>query len=176
VKSVTVDGIAQVVTTPEEVVLMFGGLPMNAKIEITTEGGWPEEPSTIDYPVVPSLYSGSEAKTRGLPGLPGQMKKPFKVLQAMERLMATEADAEYERAFVAAAMQSFESYRIRVAMDPGPGYYRTMTRERVETILKFYENAALGMYNGFAKRMAGYRAANDTLSLRLAALFDEAQK
>jgi hypothetical protein len=61
-------------------------------------------------------------------------------------------------------------------MDPGPGYYRTMTRERVETILKFYENAALGMYNGFAKRMAGYRAANDTLSLRLAALFDEAQK
>ena len=37
-----------------------------------------------------------------------------------------------------------------------------MTPRKREAILKFYENAALGMYNGLAKRMAGYANSQQT--------------
>jgi hypothetical protein len=176
VKSVTINGTARDVTSPDEVVVMYSELPLNAHIEITTEGGWPEETSAVDYPVVPALIAGSGRGAHGPAGLGERLKKPYRVLRAMERLLAGEAGADYERAFVAAAIQSFESYMMRGAMDPGPGYYRTMTAERVKSILRFYENAALDMYNGFAKRMASYAETKDARLRRLAALFQEARQ
>jgi len=94
----------------------------------------------------------------------------------MARLLEGEPDAEYEQAFVAAAIKSFESCMIRMAMDPGRGYYRPITSERRENILKFYERAALGMYNGLEKRAAGYAESGDARQQRLATLFREAQK
>jgi hypothetical protein len=175
VKSVTINGNALDVATPEEVVLMFSELPVNAKIEITTEGKWPEEASTVEYPKVPALVSRGGTGAQVPVDLPEQLKRPYRVLQAMDRLLAGEANAEYERAFLAAAIGSFESYGMRATMDPGPGYYRSSTAERRTNILKFYENAALGMYNGFAKRMAAYSETKETRLRRLGTLFEEAQ-
>ncbi len=175
VKSVAINGTAREITSPDEVALMFNELPANAKVEITTEGKWPVEIPTADYPAVPAAVPAGVSKAGASAELPEQMKKPYNVLQAMDRLLAAEPDAEYERAFVATAIQSFECYRIRAAMNPGPGYYRTMTPERVRSILKFYENAALGMYTGFAKRMTAYYETKDARLHRLGALFREAQ-
>jgi hypothetical protein len=94
----------------------------------------------------------------------------------MNRLLTTEPGADYERAFITAAMKSCEAYRVRATMDPGPGYYRRITPQRKTAIIKFYEQAALAMYNGFAKRMGGYAEKGDSRQKRLAALFSEAQK
>lgn len=91
-------------------------------------------------------------------------------------LLAGEPGADYERAFVTAAIESCETYRMRVAMDPRPGYYRSITPQRKAAITTFYEQAALRLYNGFAKRMANYVETGDPRQKRLAALFAEAQK
>jgi hypothetical protein len=176
VKSVTVNGTRLEIRLPEEVVLMYNELPANAHVEITTQGGWPEESSTSDYPKVPALISGSGPQSQRMPELPDSLRKPYDVLVAMSKLLAGEPDAEYERAFVAAAIQAFEDCRVRTTMDPGPGYYRPITGERKAGILKFYRNAALGMYTGLAKRMAGYAERKDARHRRLAALFEEARQ
>jgi hypothetical protein len=176
VKSVTVNGTPMEIRSSEEVVLMYNELPVNANIEITTQGGWPEGSSTVDYPKVPALISGSGTQTQGLPELPDSLRKPYNVLISMSKLLAGEPDADYERAFVAAAIKAFEDCRVRATMDPGPGYYRPITGERKAGILKFYRNAALGMYTGLAKRMAGYAEQKDARHKPLAALFKEAQQ
>jgi len=178
VKSVRINGIAINVTTPGEVDLMYSELPADATIEITTEGGWPEESSTAEYPVVPALMSGRGTQVQAPTPveLADTLKNSYEVLKAMKRLLEDEPNAEYERAFVAAAMKSFEDCRVRATMDAGPGYYRAMTPERRNNVLKFYERAALGMYDGLAKRMAGYAERGDMGQIHLAVLFDEAQK
>jgi hypothetical protein len=61
-------------------------------------------------------------------------------------------------------------------MDPGPGYYRAITPERREGINRFYERAALSMYEGFVKRMERYAAKGDRRQRRIASLFSDAQK
>jgi hypothetical protein len=176
VKSVTVNGTAMDISTTEEVVLMYSELPVNANIDITTEGGWPAESSTTDYPKVPALISGGGTQSQGPPELPDSLRKAYNILISMNKLLASEPDAEFERAFVAAAIKAFEDCRTRATMDPGPGYYRPISEERKGNILKFYEQAALGMYNGFAKRAAGYGVTKDARQKHLAALFDEAQR
>jgi hypothetical protein len=176
VKSVTINGKAMEITTPEEVVLMFSELPVSARIEITTEGGWPEESSAAEYPELPVLNSAKEKQAQALADLAEPLERPYEVLMAMNRLLADEPDAEYERAFVTAAMKSFQDCGVRAAMHVGPGYYRSMTGERKDNLLKFYEHVALGMYNGFAKRVAGYAEKRDARQKHLAALFDEAQQ
>jgi len=108
--------------------------------------------------------------------LPESLKTPFAVLTAMKKNLEKETDADYEKAFIAEAITSCEDYRSRIAMDPGPGYYRPITAERKDGINKFYEQAALSMYNGFAKRMAGFAEKGDTNQKRIAALFADAQK
>jgi hypothetical protein len=176
VKSVTVNGTALEGTSVDEIALLFSDLSANARIEIVTEGGWPEEPCTIDYPDIPPQISAGGAGFRNPVAVTDAMKRPYIELQAMERILTGQPGAEYDRSFVEAALRSFMSYGIRATLDPGPGYYRTMTAERKGNILKFYENAALGMYNGFANRMAGYARSEDTVLKHIAALFDEARK
>ena len=58
----------------------------------------------------------------------------------------------------------------------GPGYYRPINKERRAALNVFYEQTALGLYNGFAKRMAVYAEKGDAKQKHLAALFSEAQK
>jgi hypothetical protein len=176
VRSVTVNGSAMNVTTSEEVALIYDALPVNATVEITTGGGWPADSCSVDYPEVPGLVSDK--------GTPGEvqadsgkvLKDPYRTLVKLHAHLVRETDAEFEQAFVAAALKSFEDCRVRGTMDPGPGYYRPITMVRRENIQRFYENAALGMYKGLATRMAGYSVKGDARQKHLAALFYEAQE
>ncbi len=176
VKSVKVNGKAMNVSSPDEVVLFYDELPMKAEIEITTEGGWPEQSPTTAYPVFPSLKTEKDTKAEALADLPESLEKPFAVLTKMKRLLDCVRDADYEIAFVNAAIKSCVDYRVRAAMDPGPGYYRPITPERREGINKFYEQAALSMYRGFVDRMENYAAEGDAGQKHIAELFSEAQK
>jgi hypothetical protein len=60
-------------------------------------------------------------------------------------------------------------------MDPGPGYYRPITPKRKTALTGFYEQTALGKYDGFTKRMAVYAEKGDLRQKRVAALFSGAQ-
>jgi hypothetical protein len=176
VKSVKVNGRALNVKSSDEVILMYSELPENAKIEITTEGGWPGESPTTAYPAFPALIPKNGPQAQAPAELPESLKKPFAVLTAMRRRLAGEGDADYEIAFVDTAIKSCEDYRVRVTMDPGPGYYRAISPERRKGINKFYERAALSMYQGFVKRMERYGVKGDTRQRRIASLFSDAQK
>ena len=107
--------------------------------------------------------------------LPESLKKPYAVLTTMDRLLAQEPDAEYERAFVREAIGAIEAWRIRTSLDPGAGFFRPMTPEKRAAILKFYERAALTMYRGLAKRMDNYARSKDPRQLRIARVFHAAQ-
>jgi hypothetical protein len=65
---------------------------------------------------------------------------------------------------------------IRKVMDPGAGYYRSITAERKEGIIKFYEQTALSMYAGFANRMVRFAESGDARQKYMATLFSEALK
>jgi hypothetical protein len=174
VKEVKINGKVINGGSAEEVVLLYNDLPAEAKIEIATEGGWPDEASTAIYPVKPSLVSKNPSNTPVSGEFPESLKKPFATLTAMNRSLAGLSGAAYEKAFITTAIKAFEEYRIRVAIDPGPGYYRTITPERKEGINQFYEKTALSMYNGFVKRMAVYAEKGDTREKHLASLFSKA--
>ena len=176
VKSVKVNGMAIKVGSSDEVMLLYSELPMEAKIEITTEGGWPKESSTTVYPAVPALLIENGTKAQASAELPESLKKPFVVLSVMKRLLSNEHGVDYERAFVTAAIKSCEDYRVRATIDLGSGYYRPITPKRREGINKFYEQTAITMYNGFTKRMASYAEKGDMQQKHVATLFSEAQK
>ena len=176
IKSVTVNGKAMNVNSSDGLVLVYDGLPAEATIEITTAGGWPKEPSTTAYPAMPALVPNKDQKAPAPAELPESLKRPFAVLSTMNNLLADEPGADYERAFVAVAIASCEAQRMRAAMDPGGGYYRPITPQRKVSITAFYEQAAIKMYDGFARRMAGCAEKGDARQKRLAALFAEAQK
>lgn len=176
VKSVTINGQRVKVVSSEAVVLMYDALPDDAKIEIITEGGWPKETSTTVYPEIPAVLTAKDRKAAARAELPESLQRPFAVLSAMSKLLSAESGTSYERAFIKNALASCEAYRIRAMMDPGPGYYRPITAERREGVNKFFELTALGMYEGFARRMAAYAEQGDAQQKRVAALFSEATK
>ena len=128
------------------------------------------------YAAIPALVPGKDEKAPAPAELPESLKKPFSVLSAMGKLIADEPGADYERAFVSAALSSCEDYRVRATMEPGPGYFRPIDPKRKEALTQFYEQTALGMYDGFSRRMASYAEKGDARQKRLAALFAEAQK
>lgn len=176
VKSVAVSGKAIRVDAPDAVTLVYDELPNEARVEIVTEGGWAAPASTsaarADVPAgrKPDNAAASQAE------LPKTLKKPYAVLTAMERHLAHGSGSAYERAFVSEALAAIEAWRQRTTVDPGPGYFRPMTPKKRELILKFYENAALGMYNGLAKQMAGYEKSQQAEQKRLGELFSSLQR
>ena len=176
VASVKVNGKPVKVASSDEFFLKFDDLPMEANVEIVTKGKFRDKPSTTDYPSFPALNSGEEIKTAILAELPDTLKRPFAILSAMDKLLAKESDATYEKDFIAVAMKSFEDYRVRSVMDAGPGYYRTITPDRKEGIIKFYAKTALTMYAGFANRMKVYTESGDAQQKKIAALFFISQK
>ncbi|MDP2334902.1 MAG: hypothetical protein Q8N05_00330 [Bacteroidota bacterium] len=176
VKLATVNGKGINTISPEEITLLFVDLPEVSKIEIITEGGWPKESPTMAYPEIPSILPEVDSNVPANSDLPESLKTPFSVLLRMKSLLSNEKDAEFDQAFVTEAIKSCEDSRVRSAMDPGPGYFRPLTPERIEGINKFYEQAALSMYNGFAKRMANYTENGNDQQKRMAAMFYEAQK
>ena len=174
VKSVAINGKALKVKSSDAVVLRYDELPKEAKIEIVTEGGWAAE-----TPCSPAPGSNpAPTKVTGIPQteLPASLKKPCVVLTALDKFLAQDPTAvESERAFVREAIGAIKAWRDRTAIEP-QGFYRPMTVERRDSITKFYENTALNMYNGFAKRMSRYAKSEDTSRKRLAELFQQAAK
>ncbi|MDB4582030.1 hypothetical protein N9164_02640 [Draconibacterium sp.] len=176
IKSITVNGELINSGSTDEVVLFFNELPAEAKIEITTEGGWPAEQSIINYPLVPELRSAEKAKTQISKDLPESLKKPYEVLTSVQNQLVNEFPASFEIAFLNEAIKACNNCRIRSAIDPGKGYYRTITSERTEGINNFYEQAALNMYNGFENIMAECEGSGNVWQKQIAALFNDAQK
>jgi len=176
VKSVTINGKAMKTESSDEVDLLYNELPEEAKIEITTTGGWPKESTTSVYPVVPAMVTEKTSKVKVSAELPDSLKRSLAVLSAMEKLLTKKTGADYDKAFINTAIKSFEAYQVRTTLDPGPGNYRAITPERRIGIDKFYERAALMMYNGFKRRMAEYAEKGDLQQKHIATLFSEAQK
>ena len=176
VKSVTVNGKPATVGSDESAILYYNELPDEAKIIITTDGGWSEEGTVrVPYPKFPSLILESH-KHATMAELPDSLRRLYLILSRMHQLLAKEPAAQNERAFIAEALQCFDAYRIRTSIDPGPGYYRPITHERRTDINKFYAQAALNMYNGLERRMGKYLKNGDTSQRKIVALFVQAQK
>jgi len=167
VKSIEVNGNVVKVESPDAAFLLYDDLPLEAKVEIVTEGGWDASPGE---PSAPSIQAASPVLTPQAE-LPESLKKPYTVLMAMGKLLNQEQGAEYEKAFVIEAIGAIEAWQIRSSMDAGPGCFRPMTPEKRASILKFYENAAICMYHGFANRMKGYAKSPSADKKHLAELF-----
>ena len=176
IKEVKVNGKDLSNPSTSEVVLLYDDLPVSAKVEITTEGGWPAEASVTIYPVKPSLVPKKATSADAITELPDSLRRPLTVLASMSKSLAAEQGADQELAFLAIAIKSFEEFQARAALDPGPGYYRSITPERIEGINQFYARTALTMYQGFAKKIAVYAQSGDKRKERIAVLFAEAQK
>jgi hypothetical protein len=176
IKSITINGKSIHSGSTDEVVLLFSDLPVEAKIEITTEGGWSTEQSVIDYPLVPELIQAEKTNTQFSFELPESLKKPYAVLTSVQTQLVNKFPTSFEIAFLNEAVKSCNDCRIRSAIDPGKGYYRPITSERKEGINKFYEQAALTMYKGFVNLMAECEVNGNIRQKRIAAIFNEAQK
>jgi len=176
VASVKVNGKPVKVESSDEILLKFEDLPMEANVEIVTKGKFQDEPNTTEYPSFPALSSGKEIKPPTLAELPDTLKRPFAILSVMDKLLIGESEATYEKEFIAVALKSFEDYRVRAAMDAGPGYYRTITPDRKAGIIRFYAKTALSLYAGFANRMKVYAESGDTQQKKIADLFLRSQK
>jgi len=175
IKSITINGKLINSGSLHEVVLYFNQLPVEAKIEITTEGGWPVEQSVLTYPGVPGLLSIEKTKIQISKELPESLKKPYEVLTSLQNQLVNDFPASFETAFLDEAKKSCDDYRIRSSIDPGKGYYRTITSERIEGINKFYEQAALKMYSGFVNLMEECKVNGNTWQKKMATIFNEAQ-
>ncbi len=176
VKSVTINGKSMKISSASEVSLFYNELPQDAKIEITTSGSWTDEKVTTEYPLIPELLLAENSSTHVSAEIPESLKKSYALVQSMTKSLANQPDPDYDRAFLSEVLKSYEDCRIRLSMDPGPGYYRPITVERKEGINKFYEQTALSMYTGFAKRMAAYAEKGGEQQKRIANLFFESQK
>jgi hypothetical protein len=178
IKSVSVNGQPVEVTSPDEVALLYDPLPQEARLEIATEGGWPAGSGTRPTDKVtvapgaaqPDTLLTAVAKT-GAAELPAALQKPLAVLTALDRRLANEPGADYERSFVRQTLEAINVSRQRTAVEPGPGYFRPMTPEKRAAIVKLYEDTALRMYQGLTQRMADYAKSPATREKRLAELF-----
>ena len=172
VKSFKINGKAGTVDSPNEVILKYNELPEEVKVEIITEGGWTKEEFVPEYPVTPA--PNKENRQKG--DLPDSLQKPFTVLKKMDELLVKKSGAEYERAFVISAIESFEAYQLRKVMQVGPGYYRSIDPRRKESMIRSYAKSAASMYAGFEKLMEYYSQKGDPSQKNIASLFFEARK
>jgi hypothetical protein len=176
IKSVKVNGKSLKIEPGAELALLYDELPEKAEIVITTTGGWPESAVVTEYPHIPALVPGKGAAVTVPVPLPETLSGPYEVLVAMKAALENEGIGGFDLAYVDAALKSVEDYRMRASMDPGEGYYRPITPERKEGIVRFYEQAALAMYNGLATRMEKYAVDGNSSQKRLASLFIDVMK
>jgi hypothetical protein len=147
-------------------------LPENAKIEIVTEGGWPADEATAEYPVIPALTAENTQKSE----LPDTLKPQFAVLTKFDELLSKEEGADFERALVKAALESYEAVQYRTGMEVGAGYYRPIDDQRKYAMLRSFVKASTGMYRGVEIRMENYAVKGDARQKHLAELFFEAKE
>ena len=184
-KSVAINGTAMKLDSSDGVALLYDALPPEAKVEIVTEGGWEAESAARLAAARTAVRSGigadapSAAKRTGAAALPAELpaslRKPCAVLTSLDQRLVQEPDAAYERAFVHEALGAIDAWRQQTAIDSGRGCFRPNTPQKREAILKFYENAALCMYNGLAKRMTDYARSPQLEKQHLAEVFQRAQ-
>jgi len=164
IKSVKVNG-KSISANSDHFTLSYNTLPEKADVEIIMEGATVTiaSPSVIVNPMLKA----------DIVDMPDSLKKPYAVLIAMSNCLKDQQGAEYERVFLKEAIESIEAWRYRALLDPGPGYFRAITPERREGILKFYENAAITMYSGFASRMQRYSSNGNQREKHIAELYAE---
>ena len=124
-------------------------------------------------PTAPRAQDAPAAAVPQAP-LPESLKKPYAVLTAMKRLMAPKPIGDYDQAFVRESLGAIEAWQGRSAIEQ-PGFFRPMTAAKRTSILKFYENAALNMFNGLTRRMDAYAQSSDAAKKRAADLFRQAR-
>jgi hypothetical protein len=172
VKSVKVNGKKMNNATEDEVVLMYRELPEDSKIEIVTEGGWPKQEVTADYPLIPALITENAQQS----DLPDSLKNQYIVLTKLDELLEKESGVEYDRAFVKAAIETFEAYRYRAGMEVGSGYFRPIDDQRKHAMVRSFAKAAKGMFRGVEKRMEHYDQQGDPMQKKIAGLFYDLKK
>ena len=173
VKSATINGKAINIESPDALLLFYDKLPKEAYIEIVTYGGWPKENiAAVSYPLIPALVPNINQKVSTPSELVDSLKIPFITLTKMHESLKKVQQSDYERAFVSAIIETFESYSVRATMGVLPGYYRPGNDEN---ILRSYALRSIALYNNFAKRMADYAEKGDTNQKHIASLFFEAQ-
>ena len=91
----------------------------------------------------------------------------------MKKALKDETGSEYELEFINTAIKAFEDCSVRAAMNTGPGYFRAITSERKTDIEKFYNMAAISMYQGFVSRMQKYAGQGDSSQQKIARIFEE---
>jgi len=171
VKSVTVNGKRLKVGSPDAAVLLYDQVPDEARVEIVTTGGWEAGPALPAAAPTPAAVTVAAAPRTELPE---SLRRPYAVLKAMDALLAGTPDVcEADRAFVREALGAIDAWRDRTAVE-APGYFRPMTVERRDSIVSFYERAALAMFKGFDKRMSEYANSPDAAKKRVAELFRQA--
>jgi hypothetical protein len=172
VQSVAVNGKSVTVDSAAGAELLYDDLPVKANVEIVTVGGWGHELSPQSTPTTPAATTIAAQRQTDLTAT---LQKPYAVLKRMDALLANEPSiAEADRAFVREALRAIEAWRERTAVAP-QGFFRPMTVDRRNSIVKFYESTALNMYAGLAKRMAVYAESVELGKRRMAMLFQQAQ-
>jgi hypothetical protein len=148
VKAVRINGKKMKIDNPREIHLLFDKLPDTATVEIITTGGWPAESPAPEYPVNPVVKPAKAIDPSMINQLPDSLRLPYAELLDLNKRLADEPKADYERALTAVVIQAFESCLERRTTDPGKGYYREITDGRRQNIIRFYDKAALTMYKG----------------------------
>ena len=174
IKSVKINGKKIDVVSHEELALMYSELPAVAKVEIVTEGRWPAaEAATVEYPVIPALVADAQnSRTE----MPDSLKKQFTVLTELNKIIAREKGNEYDRSFIAAALESFKAYQARTGMDVGKGYFREIDDQRKHAMVRSFAKAAIGMYKGVEIQMNKYSQQGDPEQKKIAEHFFDLQK
>ncbi len=150
IQSVRVNGRDIKIDSRNEIALYYEKLPEKAQIEITTEGGWPKEVPTTQYPLILELISADKLQPAALPD---SLELMYTELLELRKNQGTSSTDNYEFLFLNEVIQSFEACEIRQNMDPGPGYFRPITAERKGNIEIFYRQAAISMYTGYKNRI-----------------------
>jgi len=153
IQSVTVNGKELKVNNRDRVDLFYEELPVEARLEIRTTGGWPKEQTPTAYPKTPALVTDTDGEGVPRSEMPDALKEPFAVLSDMQQRLKTKPVQDYERTMVDAVLGCIEACRIRAVMDTGPGYYRTIPLLRAQEITGFYEKTALNLYQGLVQKI-----------------------
>ncbi|MGB5745722.1 MAG: hypothetical protein WBM69_01995, partial [Desulfobacterales bacterium] len=76
----------------DEIALFYDELPAEAQVEITTQGGWPNEYSTSVYPEIPALIAVNLDASE----MPQSLKTPYSILTSMKKQLENVPGCDYE--------------------------------------------------------------------------------
>ncbi|HUV04604.1 MAG TPA: hypothetical protein VMX94_05805 [Armatimonadota bacterium] len=167
IRSLRVNGRKWKPSAPDHVTLPYDALPKDARVELVMEGGWPSDATGRS---VPNAFGTPADDALRTVELPEELRKPLHLLRVMQARLRREADADFERAYVAEALRAFDAYRVRASKDAA-GAYSQMTPEKRAEISKMYEGAALNLYKGFDGLMRRYAAGDDAREKKLAGMY-----